>query len=513
VQIDKMSARVRPRKPMEAIDLGFMMVQQWWRKIALSWLVLTLPIFIIINVILIDHEVWAAIIFWWLKPLYDRVPLHIISRALFGNVESLKNILKAIPGLIFPHMIKMLTILRLDPTRSFNLPVWQLEKLTGSARVQRSNVLKKLSGGSAFGLTFLCILMELIFFFSILGLVYMFAPDYYTDAVSTALWPGEANNVWWAGMLINFFIYITYFIVEPFYVAGGFALYINRRTQLEGWDIEIAFRQLAQRIRKPKSYSSVAAVLLACTIGFILSPVEKVNAEPEGLSNAEAKQAIKEIMEKDEFGKEKTVVRWRSKDKDKKKEEKKDKKEEEKTDPKVKKSDKESSNDFGWLSLGLGSIGEVILWVAAFALIVLAIIFYLRWSPVGIQKSQKINKKLPKSLFGLEITPESLPDDVGQAAMDLWNKNDPLVALSLLYRGVLTTLVHRDGINLRGSATEGDCIRIVINHGSKLSAESVAYFRQLTTTWQLAAYAHRLPDTDVMKDLSQRWVQHFGAQS
>ena len=505
MQIDKMTARVRPRKPWEAVDLGFMMVQQWWKKISLSWLVVTLPAFVLINILLLDHYIWAAIIFWWLKPLYERVPLYIISRALFGNVESLRVINKAIPGLIFPHLIKTLTILRFDLTRSFNLPIWQLEKLSGNERVQRSRVLKKVASGSAFGLTFMCMVMELIFFFSLLGLVFMFTPAYYTDAIGRALLPGEDSQVWWAGLVINSFIYIAYMIVEPFYVAGGFALYINRRTQLEGWDIEIAFRQLAQRVRRPQRYHSVAMLMLIFTLGFALPPVEPVLADDDVvITNAEARKTIQGIMSQDEFKNKKTVTAWRSKNK----EDKKDKKEK-----KDEKKDEKSLTDFSWLSLGLGTAGEFILWIVAAALVVMAIIFYLRWAPVAIKKSNKINRKLPKSLFGLEITPESLPDDVGQAAMDLWNKNDPLVALSLLYRAVLTTLVHRDGINLRGSATEGDCIRIVINHSAKLNADSIAYFRKLTTTWQYAAYAHRLPDDSLMLDLSQRWTQYFGDQA
>ena len=34
-------------------------------------------------------------------------------------------------------------------------------------------------------------------------------------------------------------------VLEPFYVAAGFALYLNRRTLLEGWDIEVALRRIA----------------------------------------------------------------------------------------------------------------------------------------------------------------------------------------------------------------------------------------------------------------------------
>jgi hypothetical protein len=31
--------------------------------------------------------------------------------------------------------------------------------------------------------------------------------------------------------------------VEPFYVAGGFGMYLNRRVELEAWDIEQEFRR------------------------------------------------------------------------------------------------------------------------------------------------------------------------------------------------------------------------------------------------------------------------------
>ena len=39
-------------------------------------------------------------------------------------------------------------------------------------------------------------------------------------------------------------------ISEPIYVAAGFMLYLNRRTDLEAWDMEIALRQLAGRLAR-----------------------------------------------------------------------------------------------------------------------------------------------------------------------------------------------------------------------------------------------------------------------
>ena len=31
--------------------------------------------------------------------------------------------------------------------------------------------------------------------------------------------------------------------LEPFYVAAGFAMYLNRRAELEGWDVEQELRR------------------------------------------------------------------------------------------------------------------------------------------------------------------------------------------------------------------------------------------------------------------------------
>jgi len=35
----------------------------------------------------------------------------------------------------------------------------------------------------------------------------------------------------------------TVVFLEPFYVAAGFGMYLNRRAELEAWDIEQEFRR------------------------------------------------------------------------------------------------------------------------------------------------------------------------------------------------------------------------------------------------------------------------------
>ena len=69
----------------------------------------------------------SHLMFWWLKPLCDRVPLYILSRELFGQTTTVKDAVRAVPQLWRGWLAQALIFYRLDFARSFNLPVWQLE--------------------------------------------------------------------------------------------------------------------------------------------------------------------------------------------------------------------------------------------------------------------------------------------------------------------------------------------------------------------------------------------------
>ena len=412
-------------------------------------------------------------------------------------------------SIFLPNIIKSLTIYRLDFARSYNLPVWQLEKLKGRARAERARVLKKMHYSSGVGLSFMCLMMEVIIFISLFGLVMMFMPEFYADQMAETLFKGR--DVWWVGPLLNLFFYLTLLIIEPFYVAGGFSLYINRRTELEGWDIEIIFRQLAERI---KGVAKAAVVVLTCLGGMQLLPVMQPDAawaeEPTqgnisvqtAISNDEAKKAIEAIMASDEFSHKKKVSGWYRKNAPEEKEEK-----------KAEKDDGEGFSLFGLNLLGntLALAAQIVIWIAVAALVVAAVYFFIKWIPAANGAKARRNKQqLQKSLFGLEITPESLPEDVAASALKLWKAGKVIEALSLLYRAALTTLVHRDGINLRGSATEGDCLRILAQQAEKVAQPTREFFKTLTRQWQYVAYAHRRPDDKVMTQLCQNFGKHFG---
>ncbi|HIP94921.1 MAG TPA: DUF4129 domain-containing protein, partial [Leucothrix sp.] len=141
--LQEITANIRLRSTWEAIDMGFAMVQSWWKAIYLPLTILTFSIATLLYFIIPEDDFWlTGIIFWWLKPLYDRLVLNIISHKLFNEELSSWQALKAIPSLIWnTGFFQTMTFRRLSLSRGFNLPIWQLEKLRGKQRAERQRVL------------------------------------------------------------------------------------------------------------------------------------------------------------------------------------------------------------------------------------------------------------------------------------------------------------------------------------------------------------------------------------
>jgi hypothetical protein len=66
----------------------------------------------------------------------------------------------------------------------------------------------------------------------------------------------------WLEHLTNTFYVLVLIVWEPVYVACGFSLYLNRRTVLEAWDIELVFRRLRQRLMSTAVTLLLAAMML-----------------------------------------------------------------------------------------------------------------------------------------------------------------------------------------------------------------------------------------------------------
>lgn len=257
MDLDEISVAIRPRNHWESIDLGFRLAREHARALYLPWLLVLTVTACLIHLLCGEHTGWALFLVWWLLPLLGRVPLHVLSRAVFGSVPQPRDTLRAFPAALRRGPLYALTLGRLDPARAFNLALWQLEGLRGSAWRQRMRTMEKRTRGAATWHALTCLTLELVMIVLLFGLLMFMTPE--ETGLDWAQWGFgfDEGSPLWLQWLRNAIIIGGPAIVEPLYVAGGFSLYLNRRTVLEGWDIEIAFRRMARRLSE-RSASEVA---------------------------------------------------------------------------------------------------------------------------------------------------------------------------------------------------------------------------------------------------------------
>src|SRR5262245_51697164 len=129
MQIDSTAIALRRREPWEAIDLGFAMLRQWWRPVYAAWLATFVPLAAFLLYAFRDDPVYAFLILWWTKPVFDRVVLHVLSRAVFGEMTPVRRVFQEWREFLTPGLIAGQLWGRIDAARSFDLPVWQLERV------------------------------------------------------------------------------------------------------------------------------------------------------------------------------------------------------------------------------------------------------------------------------------------------------------------------------------------------------------------------------------------------
>jgi hypothetical protein len=261
---------------------------------------------------------------------------------------------------------------------------------------------------------------------------------------------------------------LAVFVIEPLYVAAGFALYLNRRTLLEGWDLEVALRRIA--VQRAGTAAAAAAALLLATALALLLPAAPALAHA---ADEDPKREIAEVLKAPEFPQVRTVTRWQRRA-----------------------AETARDDGPGWDLSWLRAIGyafakssEVALWIAAAVLVALGLWWAARLVPRA-PPAPRAPYQPPAALFGMALAPESLPADLGGAARAHLVAGRVREALALLYRGTLSALVHGRGIELKASDTEGEALARVRAQGEAATAQ---FFGELVQHWQRAAYARRPP--------------------
>jgi hypothetical protein len=473
LRLEALSISLRRRSPWEAIDLGLGMLQRWWRAAFAPHLIVGGAIAALaLLAAWYAERPWVAIVLvWWMKPLYDRVVLHVLSRAVFGELQSTRAVLAAWREWLSTGVLAAL-LLRWWPdlARSFNLPVRQLEGQAGKAGRERMSTLGRRARGYAVWLTVACMHFEAILYVMLGGLADLALPAKATEGrVAESLTQLLASGEFWTyGGAIGYAVAVL--LLEPFYVAAGFGLYLNRRTLLEGWDIEVALRRIAER--------HGAALLL------VVSVLLCMGLQPAQAQEKNPKQEIAEVLKAKEFGYERDATRWQSRNPDKPRDKADD-------DPKA----------LWAIGYALARAAEVLLWGIAIAAALYAIWFLARMLPRGREPVPEPYRP-PPALFGMDLAPETLPPDVGAAAAALAREGKLREALSLLYRGALSNLVHRRGVQLLPSHTEAEVL-------SLSGSEVHSYLGTLIAAWRLCAYARRNPAPADIERLAQGYQAAF----
>jgi len=479
MQLERLSVRLRPRGGWEALDLGFHMARTWWRPLWGTWLAVYLPAALVLHVVLLEYPMVAVCLLWWLKPAFDRFALHVVSRAVFGEIPTVRETLAAWRQVLSPGLLAGLTLHRFTVVRAFTLAVPQLERQTGRAGAQRRAALGKRMRGYAAWLTVVCMHFEAFLMIALGVLAVLLVPGVNEPLPEfDSLFAGRGEDGAWHWVNSAFYV-AAVCAIEPFYVASGFSLYLNRRAILEGWDIELQLRRLADRLR-----GAAAVVALAAALGLGLAP-------PPAQAAKSAKEEIVEVMKAPELNPYRDEVRWslRSAPKEEKEE-----------------RDPRKGTDWGAFGKFLADVLQGLAWVAV-AIGAGALAWYAWRYLQGLERAGEEAWRPPEALFGLAVAPESLPADVAGAAVQLAREGRVREALSLLYRGALSVLVHRERVRLVEGDTEGDTLRAARKALPRPAAE---YFAALVRAWVMAAYAERLPDAAGAEALARDWAPHFG---
>jgi hypothetical protein len=154
----------------------------------------------------------------------------------------------------------------------------------------------------------------------------------------------------------------------------------------------------------------------------------------------------------------------------------------------------------------LAQSASLLLWVAGAIGFAVAVVWLYRVVKYRQSAPRVAAAKGVSRVQNLDINPNSLPADVGAAALNLLEAGRTREALSLLYRGSLSRVVHRFAVTVGESFTEGEVLRAV---GQRLDQPRVRYFSALLALWQRVVYAAEAPTPESVAVLCREFAPNF----
>lgn len=493
MEIDGIGVTLRPRDTSEALDLGATLLRAHARAIYAAWLPLTLP-FLAAGIALacVNATPWISLwLLWMAKPLFARVPLFVVSRAVFSRAPGWRETLRGVFAWRFAGLAGWLSLTRLDARRGIRQPLLYLEGLDRRERAARWRVFGRGLDRAAYAASSGCFAFEMLLALSVLLFVPLFVP--------TELWNGDVfDGLRWRsvptpiGVAIVIAYYLGMSIGEPLYTATGFALYLDRRTRLEAWDIDLSFRRLRARL-----LAAAGTMALVLCLGIATLPahaattpprratgtVDALFAAPAPGADARTAQAAHAVFADPRFGGEHKRMGWAIRERFRPRD--------------------EPKNTPSRLHTELPVVGASVkgVLIAVLAAGVAWLAWYLvRHRRPGLAADAPDAGDVP-SATALTDRDEPMPERLADAVLALWQAGDRRDALALLYRGTVERVAQRLDQPVRPQATEADAVA----QARLLEGDASGHVIRIVRTWQVAAYAGRYPADDDLRRLLAGW--------
>jgi len=454
----------------EAADAGLLL---WRKNFSVFILFFALPFWITAFLLRIalpgNYQYFSWLIIWFLKPLFDRIILHIISIRFFDKDADVKRLSLGLGKSILRGLAGDLLWRRFSPLRAAIMPVRVLERnlKTGKSAALRRQLLKK--GGIDFCLvlTLWAVSVEIallfgetVFFITFAELFMQGLAAFFNDFL-------EIEIIYYAAWCLNIIL------VETIYVCMGFCLYINSRIEVEGWDIEIKFREFAKEKQHNKlSGNAKPAILAAFFICVFLFMPEKSYAQ-NNLPAVPLDQ-LHEILDSPEFGR--TEDSWGIRFKSRSQE-----------------SDLPDINSE--LTERIQKISARVLQLLLIGIIAAAMVFlffYLRNNKLirsGMKKQSKETMLYDKYAED--------PKQLLEKALAFYEKGDTRLGWGYCTAAAIKSWAYH-GITFAPNATESDCAAAVNSMNN--NNPNAQKFDRLIKNWVYLVYAGRLPAEGSFED-------------
>lgn len=270
MQINRLAFVPRLRSPWQVFDLSLQFYRGNFWPLWKIYLCQALPLALIL--FLVFDPTWASLIFWWLKPLMERPLLDSLSKRAFSQPTSTRENLGVLRRLRIIDIIGMLTWLRLSPNRAYLSSVEQLELLTGDTRQKRKTLLLARTENNQVAWILFAVHLEMILLFALFTLVFYFVPT--SDPLADIFGTGTESNIIYEQIYYWMYVF-SVSVIAPWFVCGGFMMYLNSRIKLEAWDIELGFKQLVHRL------SQVIVTIFVASLMWVSAPTTVMAEETQ----------------------------------------------------------------------------------------------------------------------------------------------------------------------------------------------------------------------------------------